>query len=75
MMGSAPARAQVAPAAEEAPRPQVEELSRLNRGFLARVNAKKRVYLTGTTLEGGFDEPVLGQELLHVVSFAFAPDE
>jgi aromatic-L-amino-acid decarboxylase len=31
-----------------------EERNRLNRDFLARVNAKKRVYLTGTTLTGRF---------------------
>jgi aromatic-L-amino-acid/L-tryptophan decarboxylase len=31
-----------------------EELDSLNRDFLARINAKKRVYLTGTLLRGRF---------------------
>lgn len=30
------------------------ELDRINRDLLERINAKKRVYLTGTTLRGRF---------------------
>ena len=31
-----------------------EELNGLNRRFLERINARKRVYLTATTLQGRF---------------------
>ena len=34
--------------------PAVSELNRLNRRLLEAINARKRVYLTGTSLDGVF---------------------